>query len=263
MGGKDVSKFLNGTPKKKSGSGVPAETKEAAGLKISSEPVHVTDSCVFELANLPAASVPPPPLPVAANAVKDDEWGADWDPDAEDRMSSAEHHDGRPKLPPRTRAIPVIKPPHVEVGPMPPKAFTGPPPRFTKLAHVCIYVKNLERSVEFYTRLGFKKRFTFTRTGKLFGAYLGFGDDNFIELFEDPTGEFGRGRLAHFCLETPDIDAAMKALTAREVVFTPKKLGCDATYQIWMKDPDGNDFEIHQYTKKSLQLTGGEVEADW
>jgi hypothetical protein len=42
-----------------------------------------------------------------------------------------------------------------------------------------------------------------------------------------------------------------------------EKLGCDDTWQIWLKDPDGNAFEVHQYTPKSMQFTGGTVEADW
>ncbi|MCL2218755.1 MAG: VOC family protein [Chitinispirillia bacterium] len=137
------------------------------------------------------------------------------------------------------------------------------PPVFTKIAHVCLYVSNLERSINFYTKLGFKKRFVFTRKEKLFGAYLEFGEGNFIELFEDPQGEYGRGRLAHFCLEALDIDAAIQFLTNAGVEFTPKKKGCDETWQIWLKDPDGNDFEVHQYTPGSSQLTGGDVEADW
>ena len=42
-----------------------------------------------------------------------------------------------------------------------------------------------------------------------------------------------------------------------------KKLGCDQTWQIWLEDPDGNSFEVHQYTPESAQFMGGSVEADW
>jgi lactoylglutathione lyase/glyoxylase I family protein len=138
-------------------------------------------------------------------------------------------------------------------------------PVFTKIAHVCLYVSDLGTSVEFYKKLGFRKRFVFNRNGDVFGAYLEFGEGgNFIELFEDASRNGAAcGRIAHFCLETPDLDAAMKALTAKGIEYTPKKLGCDATYQIWLKDPDGNDFEIHQYTQNSSQIVGKDVEADW
>ena len=147
----------------------------------------------------------------------------------------------------------------------PPVPAPLPPPVFNRFAHVCIYVKNLNASIDFYTKLGFTKCFAFNKNGRLFGVYLEFGGGNFIELFEDAQRGSGaaRGSLAHFCLETPDIDAAIKSLASRGIQHTPKKLGSDHTYQIWLKDPDGNDFEIHQYTRESSQITGRDVEADW
>jgi lactoylglutathione lyase/glyoxylase I family protein len=191
---------------------------------------EVTDSGVFEL----QASAPP------AKAAGGGEWEIGWEPEDEKSVGAG------------AAAIEA-------------KAPDTPPPVFTKLAHVCLYVDNLARSVEFYGKLGFQKRFVFNRNGNLFGAYLEFGGGNFIELFEDPARAISAapGRLAHFCLETPDIEAAMESLSARGIGFTPKKLGCDSTYQIWLKDPDGNEFEIHQYTPESSQIVGGTVEADW
>ena len=135
---------------------------------------------------------------------------------------------------------------------------------FSRLAHVCLNVKNLTRSVEFYTRLGFKPRFDFTRQGKPFGAYLEIAPNQYIEMFENPELDLPVNTgLVHFCLESADLDQTMAKLSARGIEFTAKKLGCDHTYQIWLKDPDGNAFEVHQYTTKSLQTQGGTVEADW
>lgn len=135
---------------------------------------------------------------------------------------------------------------------------------FTRLAHVCLNVRNLVRSLEFYERLGFRPRFDFTREGKPFGAYLEIAPDNYIEMFEVPSMEApANAGIAHFCLETDDLDALVADLAAKGISHTEKKLGCDRTWQIWLRDPDGNDFEVHQYTSKSLQLTGGTVEADW
>ncbi len=133
-----------------------------------------------------------------------------------------------------------------------------------RIAHVCLNVKNLERSLDFYTRLGFQPVFRFTRAGKLFGVYLRLAESTFIEIFEDPNlqAPVNTG-LLHFCLETDDLDGMMRELTTQGIAFTDKKLGCDNTWQIWLKDPDGNAFEVHQYTPKSMQFTGGTVEADW
>lgn len=33
-------------------------------------------------------------------------------------------------------------------------------------------------------------------------------------------------------------------------------LGIDNTWVMWMKDPDGNPFEIMEYTDKSYQVIG-------
>jgi len=135
---------------------------------------------------------------------------------------------------------------------------------FQRLAHVCLHVKNLQRSVEFYARLGFDTRFRFTRQGEPFGAYLQIAEGNYLELFEEPGLEHPVNTgLVHFCLETEDMDAVMQTLRERGVPFTDKKLGCDNTWQIWLADPDGNRFEVHQYTAQSTQRTGGVIEADW
>jgi catechol 2,3-dioxygenase-like lactoylglutathione lyase family enzyme len=135
---------------------------------------------------------------------------------------------------------------------------------FKRIAHVCLNVKNLERSLDFYTRVGFEPVFRFTREGRLFGVYLKLAESSFIEIFEDPKldAPVNTG-LVHFCLETEDLDQLMSDLRSRGIDFSDKKLGCDSTWQIWLKDPDGNAFEVHQYTGKSMQFVGGTVEADW
>jgi catechol 2,3-dioxygenase-like lactoylglutathione lyase family enzyme len=135
---------------------------------------------------------------------------------------------------------------------------------FARIAHVCLNVQNLERSLAFYTRLGLTPVFRFTRQGKLFGVYLKLAEASFIEIFEDPqlASPVNTG-LLHFCLETSDLDGLMADLRQRGIALKEKKLGCDDTWQIWLEDPDGNAFEVHQYTEKSRQFTGGTVEADW
>ena len=233
------------------------------------QPATPTDSGVFELNAVPQATPPQPATPTDTgvfelNAVPQttptapqsggDEWEIGWEPEKDADEKDSEPVFDSPAPPEPEPAVAARRP-----------AEPVPPPVFSRIAHVCIYVENLERSVEFYAKLGFRKRFAFNRGGKLFGIYLEFGEGNFVELFEDASRDPGatRGRLAHFCLETPDINAAMRSLEDMGIEFSPNKLGCDSTYQIWLKDPDGNDFEIHQYTPESAQVVGGDVEADW
>lgn len=136
---------------------------------------------------------------------------------------------------------------------------------FKRIAHVCLNVRDLKVSIDYYTRLGFSVKFMFTRKGKDYGAYLEIAPQTFIEMFEGlQGGAAADGGIMHFCLETDDLDLLMQKLTAANVPYTPKKIGCDNTWQIWLTDPDGNSFEVHQYTSKSAQYTGaGPIEADW
>jgi len=118
---------------------------------------------------------------------------------------------------------------------------------FARLAHVCLNVRNLDRSVSFYRGLGLRPRFDFTRAGKAFGAYLEISPDNYIEMFEDPALETPVNTgIAHFCLEHADLDQLIGELAVAGIPHTEKKLGCDHTWQIWLVDPDGNSFEVHQ-----------------
>lgn len=135
---------------------------------------------------------------------------------------------------------------------------------FKRLAHVCLHVKDLGRSLAYYKKLGLSEGFQFTRRGRDYGRYLQIADKCYLELFEEPgAGPSSNQGLAHFCLESEDLGALMAHLDAQGVPYTPKKLGDDATWQIWLEDPDGNKFEVHQYTARSMQLIGGTMEADW
>ncbi len=135
---------------------------------------------------------------------------------------------------------------------------------FKRIAHVCLNVRDLQRSLDFYTRLGCEPVFRFTKQGKPFGIYLKLAESTFIEIFEQRDLQPSpNASLQHFCLETGDLHRLMADLRAHGVEFTEKKLGCDNTWQIWLQDPDGNRFEVHQYTDTSLQFAGGTVEADW
>lgn len=135
---------------------------------------------------------------------------------------------------------------------------------FTRIAHVCLHVRNLEESVGFYRRLGFRPVFRFTRDGAPHGAYMEIAPGSFLEFFEDPEcAPTPTGSLRHFCLETDDMAEVVSHLDAQSIAHTEPRKGCDDTWQIWLRDPDGNDFEVHAYTAASRQRTGGTVEVDW
>ena len=133
------------------------------------------------------------------------------------------------------------------------------------LAHVCLFSKDLDRSLDFYCgALRLKRHFDFIKNGKLFGFYLETGPRQFIEIFKtEVEEEFRAQRLHHICLEVEDIDTLRNALTKRGIEVTPKKLGCDKTWQCWCKDPDGVSIEFQQYTPQSSQFTRASCKVDW
>lgn len=126
----------------------------------------------------------------------------------------------------------------------------------TGIAHACFTVSNLERSIAFYRDgLGLEPAFDFTNDeGRRYGIYLHAGGRGFVELFEGQLGERADGQsFRHICLEVDDIEATVAALRERGVEVSDPKLGLDHSWQAWIADPDGNRFELHQYTAESWQ----------
>jgi hypothetical protein len=89
-------------------------------------------------------------------------------------------------------------------------------------------------------------------------------NETFIEVFLDTEIEkLGKQPLNHFCLETDSIEALRKTVLEHGYEAREIHLGADHSYQFWMKDPNGLDIEFHQYTDKSCQFSGQDVEVDW
>lgn len=85
----------------------------------------------------------------------------------------------------------------------------------------------------------------------------------YLELFPKADGQLEHEKpdtrlgYSHFALMVDDIYKAREELIAAgvEIDVEPNK-GQSETWQMWIHDPDGNKFEIMQYTKKSLQYKG-------
>ena len=136
--------------------------------------------------------------------------------------------------------------------------------KLSNLAHVCIRVSDIVRTVDFYNGLlGLPIKLTFVSNGSLRGACFQVGLSTFIEAIQTAEREPAHPSTGHFCLETTDIDGCIAELRAKGVSCTDKKLGFSKTWTVWLTDPDGHIVEINEYTPESAQLCGGAVVVDW
>lgn len=129
----------------------------------------------------------------------------------------------------------------------------------TGIAHIAITVKDMKKSLDFYTRvLGFKKAFAIPepQTGAPWIEYLYLGGGQFVELFyngtkDNPWSGDLRG-FNHLCLQVDDIHSVVERLKKEgaEITDGPKQ-GCDYNWQAWTKDPDGIRVELMQIDPQS------------
>jgi len=134
-----------------------------------------------------------------------------------------------------------------------------------RIAHINIGADDLKAAEHFYCEvLGMEKAFEFIKDGRVFGFYVRSGSDTYIEIFEqNEAANMQRPLLRHFCLEVEDIDTAIAQIRSKGWAIGDKRFGCDKAWQAWMKDPNGVDIEIMQYTAESSQFTGAACHVDW
>jgi lactoylglutathione lyase len=118
--------------------------------------------------------------------------------------------------------------------------------------HVGLRVADLERSLAFYTGLGYGVVGHVPETG--FGrlTMLKLPGDEFvtIELVHDPDrGVVDPGGLNHIVIQVESIHATVADLTARgvEVEAPSSPDGSDDFWTSWISDPDGYRIELVQW----------------
>jgi lactoylglutathione lyase len=119
--------------------------------------------------------------------------------------------------------------------------------------HFGLRVADLERSLAFYTAVGYEVVGTVPETefGQL--TMLKLPGDEFvaIELVHDPAdgaADPGTG-LNHFVIKVESMDATVAALAAHGIeAGTPGSPdGSDDFWTAWITDPDGNRIELVQW----------------
>ena len=132
----------------------------------------------------------------------------------------------------------------------------------TSLAHTALTVMDMEKSVDFYTRvLGFKKAFDILEpeTGKPWIVYIAVAPGQFLELFyggTTPIREFSKEITGfnHLCFGVSDIQEIAAHIEKEGVALDrPVKFGVDSNWQCWVRDPDRNRVELMQIGADSPQ----------
>lgn len=151
-----------------------------------------------------------------------------------------------------------------------------------EFGHVAFKVKDMKASQDFYIeKMGFRKCFEIKRKpdgsmptaedvvensgtcdrDKVWIVYIQVSETQFIELFtlepneKEVEPKFDQTGYFHLAMVVDDIHAYRDELVGRGIVLDEEpKYGMDGTWQMWLHDPDGNKFEVMQYTENSAQL---------
>lgn len=119
--------------------------------------------------------------------------------------------------------------------------------------HVGLRVADRDRSLPFYTALGYEVVGAVPETGIGHLTMLKLPDDEFvtIELVHDPDGApvGAETRLNHLVVQVESMDAAVAELDARGIDSEPpiRHEGSDGLLTAWITDPDGNRIELVQW----------------
>lgn len=124
-----------------------------------------------------------------------------------------------------------------------------------RMLHTMIRVGNLDRSIDFYTRLlgmTLLRRQDYPE-GRFTLAFVGYGDEaanTVIELthnWDTESYDLGNG-FGHIALGVPDIYAACDTLAANgaKITRTPGPMKHGTTVIAFIEDPDGYKIELIQ-----------------
>ena len=152
---------------------------------------------------------------------------------------------------------------------------------FNKLFHLALHVTDMDKSVEFYEKLGFEKVFSLNLPdGRVWLTYIRVTELQYLELFQiypdhpmTPRDHISHEKddfFAHLSVLVSDIYEAARHWAAKgiDIVYAPFKpeaipldddsvirgrFGADRNYIGWVVDPDDNWIEVMEEREDSWQ----------
>ena len=121
----------------------------------------------------------------------------------------------------------------------------------TGIAHVALRVNDLQKSRDFYSKLGYEEAFSFSDAGKVSVSYVKVNDRQFIELIPR-TSDSQPGGILHTCFEVADIESLHKAYVDAGLQPTDAKKARAGNLLFVMHGPDNQLLEYTQYMPESL-----------
>lgn len=129
-------------------------------------------------------------------------------------------------------------------------------PKVLGVAHMAIYVKDLDKTLQFYKgMLGYDVPFTLPKKdgGGVRIAFVKVNDNQYFEIFNEP--DRGEGQLNHISFYTDSADRMYAYLKSRGVAVMGDKgavgKGQTGNKNFNVKDPDGHIVEIVEYQPDS------------
>lgn len=128
-------------------------------------------------------------------------------------------------------------------------------PRITGVAHIALFVHDIEKSRQYYhDLLGYEEPFLLNKEdGTLSLTFIKINDRQYIELFPEVTP--GSDRLNHISVETDDIEG-MRVYLASKGVKVPDKVNTarikNKSFNV--KDPDGHTVEFVEYRPEGWSM---------
>ena len=121
------------------------------------------------------------------------------------------------------------------------------------LAHIGVFVKDIEKSVDFYKRLGFTLDNEVETTVKL--AFLSAGTC-LIELVEkNDIPPRNAGAVDHIAVVVDNIDAAIKNAVTQGIEIDPSKVSelpiLGGVKNVFFDGPDGERLEFFEYVQNA------------